>query len=353
VSTHPDQHPGQIGRALSQPTAPETLGSTSTDDAPVDPASSVAKEVAGKSPMQIAWGRLRRDKIAVVCMVVVLFFVLVAIFAPLISKAFGVTNAVVFPSQYLDFATGMPKDGPPLNGFDPEHPFGIAPKTAKDNLAEWVYGCRTSLMIAGVGTLFAATFGIVMGLVAGFMGGIVDRVLSFFIDAFLTVPFLLAALTIAPIISERFNTYDNYPTIQKFSIIGVLAMFGWMGIARLIRGEVLSLREREFVQAARVMGMPTRRILVRELLPNLAAPIIIAVSLMLPAYVALEAGLAYLGVGVNDGSSWGRTIQDATPYFESYPLYLWEPMLGIIALVLALNLLGDALRDALDPKTRR
>jgi ABC-type dipeptide/oligopeptide/nickel transport system permease subunit len=337
---------------LSQTTAPDTLGSIA-DETPVDPNSSIAKEISGKSPMQIAWGRLRRDKIALVCMAVVLFFVLVAVFAPLITKAFGVSTGVVFPSQYLDFTTGMPKDGPPLNGFDPDHPFGIAPKTADDNLAQWVYGCRTSLVIAGAGTLIASTIGIVMGLLSGFMGGMVDRVLSFFIDAFLTVPFLLAALTIAPIISERFNTYDNYATIQKFSIIGVLAMFGWMGLARLIRGEVLSLREREFVQAARVMGMPTRRILVRELLPNLAAPIIIAISLMLPAFVALEAGLAFLGVGVTSGSSWGRTIEQATVYFESYPLFLWEPMLGIIALVLSLNLLGDALRDALDPKTRR
>jgi peptide/nickel transport system permease protein len=99
--------------------------------------------------------------------------------------------------------------------------------------------------------------------------------------------------------------------------------------------------------------MPTSRILIKELLPNLAAPIIVSVSLMLPAFVAFEAGLAYLGVGVTSGASWGRTILQAQVYFESYPLYLWEPLLGIVALVLSLNLLGDAIRDALDPKTRR
>jgi ABC-type dipeptide/oligopeptide/nickel transport system permease subunit len=337
---------------MTQSTAPETLGTLGdATDGPSGATSS--EEIAGRSPMQIAMGRLLRDKIAVVCGIVVLFFVLVAVFAPLLVRLFGVSTDTVFPSQYLDFATGLPKEGPPLNGFDPDHPFGIAPKTAKDNLAEWIYGCRTSLMIAAAGTLIASTIGVVVGLVAGFAGGIVDKVLSFFIDTFLTVPFLLAALTMAPIINERFNTSDNYADIQKFSLIAVLALFGWMGIARLIRGEVLSLREREFVQAARVMGMPTGRILRKELLPNLAAPIIVSVSLMLPAFVALEAGLAFLGVGVTDGASWGRTIQDATVYFESYPLYLWEPMIGIIALVLALNLLGDALRDALDPKTRR
>jgi peptide/nickel transport system permease protein len=180
-------------------------------------------------------------------------------------------------------------------------------------------------------------------------------VLSFFIDAFLTIPYLLAALTLAPILNERFSLSDNYPTIQKASLITVLAVLGWMGTARLIRGEVMALREREFVQAARVMGMPTSRILFKELLPNLAAPIIISVSLMLPAFVAAEAGLAYLGIGVTDGISWGQTILKGTnlTFFREYPQYLWQPLLGVVALVLALNLLGDALRDALDPKTRR
>jgi ABC-type dipeptide/oligopeptide/nickel transport system permease subunit len=332
---------------------PESLG-TLQEEPELDPNSTQAKSISGKSPMQIALGRLRRDKIAVVCFAVVVFFFLVAIFADVICNIFGVSTDTVSPSQYLDvLGGGMPLEGPPNNGFDPEHPFGIAPKTADDNLAYWVYGCRTSLTIAAVATVIASTIGVVIGLVAGFMGGVVDKLLSFVIDAFLTVPFLLAALTIAPILNDRFALSENYDSIQKFSLIAILAGFGWMSVARLVRGEVLSLREREFIQAARVLGMPTRRILVKELLPNLAAPIIVAVSLMLPAFVALEAGLAFLGIGVTSGASWGRTIEQATVYFETYPLYLWEPLLGIVALVLALNLLGDAIRDALDPKTRR
>ena len=332
---------------------PESLG-TLQEEPELDPNSTQAKSISGKSPMQIALGRLRRDKIAVVCFAVVVFFFLVAIFADVICNIFGVSTDTVSPSQYLDvLGGGMPLEGPPNNGFDPEHPFGIAPKTADDNLAYWVYGCRTSLTIAAVATVIASTIGVVIGLVAGFMGGVVDKLLSFVIDAFLTVPFLLAALTIAPILNDRFALSENYDSIQKFSLIAILAGFGWMSVAHLVRGEVLSLREREFIQAARVLGMPTRRILVKELLPNLAAPIIVAVSLMLPAFVALEAGLAFLGIGVTSGASWGRTIEQATVYFETYPLYLWEPLLGIVALVLALNLLGDAIRDALDPKTRR
>ena len=337
--------------------APETLGSLSGETV-VDPSSSTAKEIAGKSPMQIALRRLAKDKIAVLCALVVLFFALCAVFAGTICQMFGVSLETPLASERVDLlGGGMPKEemGWPNGSWTAEHPLGVAPRTGEDNLAYWLYGLRTSLVIATSASVMAVIVGVVVGLIAGFLGGVVDKVLSFFIDMFLTIPFLLAALTLAPILNMRFNDYDAYPTIQKFSLVAVLALFGWMGTARLIRGEVLSLREREFVQAARVMGMPTSRVLFRELLPNLAAPIIISISLMLPAFVAAEAGLAYLGIGVTDGISWGQTIlKAATPaYFQGYPQYLWAPLLGIVALVLSLNLLGDAIRDALDPKTRR
>ena len=337
---------------------PETLGSLSTEPGHQDPNSQQAKEISGKSPMRIAMGRLARDKIAVVCAVVVLFFIICAVFAGPISSAFGVSLETPLASERVDgLNNGLPKPemGPPDGPFTMDHPMGVAPRTGEDNLAYWLYGCRVSLTIATTATLFASVVGVIIGLLSGFLGGVVDKVLSFFIDAFLTIPYLLAALTLAPIINERFSLSDNYSTIQKVSLITVLATLGWMGTARLIRGEVLALREREFVQAARVMGMPTSRILFKELLPNLAAPIIISVSLMLPAFVAAEAGLAYLGIGVTDGISWGQTILRATnlTFFREYPQYLWQPLVGVVALVLALNLLGDALRDALDPKTRR
>ena len=289
---------------------------------------------------------------------VVLFFIICAVFAGPISSLFGVSLETPLASERVDgLNNGLPKPemGPPNGPFTWDHPMGVAPRTGEDNLAYWLYGCRVSLIIATTATVFASILGTIVGLLAGFLGGTVDKVLSFFIDAFLTIPYLLAALTLAPIINERFSLSDNYGTIQKTSLIIVLATLGWMGTARLIRGEVLALREREFVQAARVMGMPTSRILFKELLPNLAAPIIISVSLMLPAFVAAEAGLAYLGIGVTDGVSWGQTILKGTnlTFFREYPQYLWQPLLGVVALVLALNLLGDALRDALDPKTRR
>ena len=340
----------------AQTAGPETLGHLSDEPPPIDPDDKKAKSITGKSPMQIALGRLLRDKIAVVCALVVLFFILVAILAGVICSIFGVSTETRLASCCLDMLGGalpLEEYGPPHGGFTMDAPFGIAPRSADDNLAYWVYGCRTSLSIASMATLAASLTGIVLGLMAGFLGGLVDKVISFFTDLFLTIPFLLAALTLAPIINERFAASDNYGRIQFWNLVIVLAVFGWMGICRLIRGEVLSLREREFVMAARVIGMPTRRILVRELLPNLVAPIVVSTSLMLPAFVAAEAGLAFLGIGVTTIPSWGQTILKATDFFETYPLYLWEPLIGIVGLVLALNLLGDAIRDALVPKTRR
>ena len=322
-------------------------------DAAQLPDPEVEKEIAGRSPIQIAVGRLRSDKIAMLCLAVFIFVVFVAIFAPLIARLFGVEVRAGNPSTDTDIFN-FPVIGPPDHPFTWEAPLGLAPNTGNDNLAEWLYGARTSLGIATISTFLATIIGITVGLVAGFSRGWLDRFVSFVIDVFLSLPFLLMALALAPIIILRFNEQPKVlDWAQVISLICVLTLFGWMTLARLIRGEVLSLREREFVQAARVIGMPTSRILVKELLPNLVAPIVISISLMLPAFVAAEAGLAFLGIGVTGSASWGQTIANAVPYWSNYPLYLWEPLIGVVALVLALNLLGDAVRDAFDPKTRR
>ncbi len=192
------------------------------------------------------------------------------------------------------------------------------------------------------------------GLVAGYAEGAVDPIMSFFIDFLLSFPFILGALALAPIITTRFGKNSSTLGRAEFlALVGVLVLFGWMGLARLIRGQVFSLREREFVLAARVIGVPTRQILFKELLPNLVAPIVVAVSLSLPAFVAAEAGLSFLGIGLSESTSLGKTINSASGYYENYPLYLWVPVVTIMVLVIALNLLGDSVRDAFDPKTRR
>jgi len=306
----------------------------------------------GKSPSRIAFDRLRKDKVAVTCAVIVLFFVLIAVFAPLLAKLEG--------QDYNLFHTDLVDEyGFPLTGPTSTHWFGVEPKTGRDNFARWVFGARPSLIIAFLATVFGTVVGVVMGLLAGFLGGWVDRVISWLIDFVLSLPYLLFAIALVPIVeSMRGGSFNLSPQdqaeIRFFVLIFVLSFFGWAGLARIIRGEVLSLREREFVLAAKAIGVPTRRVLFKELLPNLVAPIVISASLSLPAYVTAEAGLSFLGVGlVEPIPSWGQTIAVATNWFKADPLYLWLPVVGITALVLALALLGDAVRDAFDPKTRR
>jgi ABC-type dipeptide/oligopeptide/nickel transport system permease subunit len=312
----------------------------------------VKQEIAGRSPTQIAIARLKHDKIAMICLVVVIAFFLIAVFAPLLSDLFGVELKAGTADDTDQF--NFPIIGPPDHGFTWEAPLGLAPNSGDDNLAEWFYGARTSLLVATVSTVAATLLGVTIGLIAGFSRGWLDRSINFFIDVFLSLPFLIVALAIAPILVSRFgNQPDALEFWQFASLLIVLSLFGWMLLARLVRGEVLSLREREFVQAARVIGVPTRRILFKELLPNLIAPIIVSISLGLPAFVAAEAGLAYLGIGATGKASWGQTIDRAVPYFNTYPLYLYAPVVGVFLLVMALNLLGDAVRDAFDPKTRR
>jgi ABC-type dipeptide/oligopeptide/nickel transport system permease subunit len=318
-----------------------------TGDLPVK-----SEDVAGRSPTQIALDRLRQDKIAVVCAVVVVLFFLIALFAPLLTKAFGVELGAGTPDDTDIYS--FPLIGPPDHGFTWEAPLGLEPGTGNDLLAEWFYGARTSIGVAAFAALVSTFLGVVIGLMAGYSTGWLDRAITFLIDVFLSLPFLLVALALAPIIVLRFRDQpDQLAMWQLFSLLFVLSVFGWMTLARLIRGEVLSLREREFIQAARVIGVPTRRILFKELLPNLIAPIVVAISLGLPAYVTAEAALAYLGVGVSGMPSWGQTIVRAQSYYETYPLFLYAPVVGILILVIALNLLGDAVRDAFDPKTRR
>lgn len=310
--------------------------------------------IEGRSPAQIALERLRHDKVAVGSAAIVLLFVLIAVFAPLIADLFGVGYRTESGSETLDINTNYGKVGPPVYGFTWEHPLGIEPKTGYDLLGEWLYGARTSILVATLATLFSTVIGVLVGLVAGFATGWLDKVINFVIDTFLSFPFVLGALALIPIINSRWADDPDMLKVSSFvTVVFVLAVFGWMLLARLVRGEILSLREREFVQAARVIGVPTRAILFREILPNLTAPIIVAVSLGLPAYVSAEAGLAYLGIGMEGYASWGQTVNAAIGYFEDYPLYLWAPVLGILLLVVSLNLLGDALRDAFDPKTRR
>lgn len=316
------------------------------------------QELAGRSPTRIALGRLAKDKVAVTCTVILVILVLLAVFASVISDLMNIfpdqkDPLAPTPSEMLE-PGGLPSFGPPRFPFTWEHPLGIEPRTGRDLTSLLLYGLRTSLIVATLATVISTVVGVSLGLIAGYSKGLVDSALSFFIDFFLSFPFILGALALAPIIATRFGAdQDSLRRAELLSLVGVLVIFGWMGLARLIRGQVLSLREREFVQAAQVIGVPTWQILFKELLPNLVAPIVVAISLALPGYVAAEAGLSFLGIGLTESPSLGKTVNSASEFFEVYPLYLWTPVITIMVLVIALNLVGDSIRDAFDPKTRR
>jgi peptide/nickel transport system permease protein len=276
----------------------------------------------------------------------------VAVLAPLLCALEG--------QNYSDFHTELVDEfGFPTIAPNGDHWFGVEPKTGRDLFSQWTYGARPSLVIAFVAAITSSVVGVVLGLTAGFLGGWVDRVISWVIDFVLSLPYLLVAIAAVPIVVgvaggvNALSPQDN-ADIRFFVLIGVLVFFGWASLARLIRGEVISLREREFVAAAKVIGVPTRRVLFKELLPNLVAPIVISLSLALPAYIVAEAGLTFLGVGLIEPTpSWGQMIAKATTYYQADPLYLWLPVVGVSALTLALSWLGDSVRDAFDPKTRR
>lgn len=309
----------------------------------------------GKSPTQIALERLRKDKIAIVCLVVITLFVLMAIFQTQITNIVGVNDQpdvlLIDPTTTLPTITSTP-----------DHPLGVEPQTGRDLFYRWVHGARPSLLVG----IFAATMtlliGITMGLLAGFLGGWVDRVISWWVDFLLSLPFLIMAFAIVPIAMARFGSPDASGFIEDdkraligmASLISILVIFGWPSLCRLIRGEVLSLREREFVQASRALGAPSRRVLFKEMLPNLLGPIIVNYTVMIPAFISIEAGLSFLGIGLQPPTiSWGQTIASAQSSFETYPIYMWVPTLSIALLVLALSLFGDAVSDAFNPQTRR
>jgi ABC-type dipeptide/oligopeptide/nickel transport system permease subunit len=325
--------------------ADPTLLQTGAQDPTVTPA---GPALQSKSPTQIALGRLRRDKIAMICAVVVLFFALVAIFADVIT---AVTHTDPFTlNQDLIDEYGFPTVNPSA-----AHPFGIEPRLGRDLLARWVHGARPSLLVAVCASVIATAVGTALGMLAGFLGGRVDRGISWLINLLLSMPLLLVVIAFAPVVQSWFpGDGASVSKVRLWTLVGIFAFFGWTGLGRLIRAEVLSLREREFIQAARAIGVPTHQILFRELLPNLTGQIIVFLSLAIPAFIANEAGLSFLGVGLTEPTpSWGRTINGALAYYETYPIFFWQPALAILVLVLALNLLGDSIRDAFDPKTRR
>jgi ABC-type dipeptide/oligopeptide/nickel transport system permease subunit len=321
---------------------PELIG---RDDELVEEISAPDAEViVGRSPWQLFWVRFREDKVALASLGVIGLIVLIAIFAPLIVKAIAHPPSAEYP-QALDPRFGTPS-GPSTTFF-----FGVD-KVGEDVFSRVLYGARVSLEVALISTAIAVAVGVVMGMIAGFYRGVTDTLISRFIDVMLAFPVLLLAMGIASACS--FGNGCLHGLIQPGvpTVVAVIAIINWTYIARIIRGQVMSLREKEFVEAARASGAGDIAILFREILPNLVAPIIVYTTLVIPQNILLEAALSYLGVGIGiQQASWGQMLADATPIFNTAWWYFVFPGAALLITVLAFNLLGDGIRDALDPRT--
>lgn len=310
------------------------------------------RRIVGRSPGEIAWSRLKADRTAMFCAAVVGITILVGVFAPVISWIYGISPSDTFTDKLTGDA--VPKGY--LGGVSGEHWLGLEPRLGRDILIQVVYGIRTSLTISFLAAIFAISFGVVMGVLAGYLGGWVDAVIGWVIDLLLALPFIVFALAAMPALQAAFYTPREAPSpfFKMVTLVIVFTVFGWVGIARLVRGQVLSLREKEYVEAARAAGAGTPYILFKQLLPNLWAPILVTFSLAVPGLITAEGALGFLTIGITEPTpDLGRMISQSSSWLSSDPMYFFVPAITLFVIVLTFNLFGDAVRDALDPKTRR
>ncbi|NJD30202.1 MAG: ABC transporter permease [Chloroflexi bacterium] len=306
--------------------------------------------MVGRSLRQIVWARLRRDKLAMFCLVVLVIYYMIGIFGPVIGPSLGLDPYAFDRAAISDRGGGPIGD---FGGISAKHPLGVEWGTGRDILSQLLWGLRISLVVATSATLLTVTVGVIVGIIAGYARGWADMVIGRIMDLVLAFPFLLIILALSNVMTDRITDLGvppGNPSRIAYLII-VISSFGWPYLARIVRGQVISLREREFVAAAIAMGSSRRRILFTEILPNLWAPLLVYTTLLLPAYVGTEAALSFLGVGViPPDTTFGAMLANSVSYFRVVPTYLFIPGTILAILVVSFNLLGDALRDALDPR---
>ena len=304
--------------------------------------------IEGRSLGRIAWLRLKRDKVAIGGGIYLLFLIVVAIVGP-----FLVQNPNIYHPNLINPTLSRPNGT--LGGVSLAHPLGVEPVTGRDMLARVVNGARVSLLIAFLATALAVGIGTVMGVVAGYSGGWIDTIIARLMDIFLAFPLLVFAIALVGVMpSSAFGLSGNGLRISL--LIFIIGFFARPYMGRIIRGQTLSLREREFVDAARSLGARGPYILFRELLPNLWGPILVYATLLIPTNILFEAALSYLGVGIIPPQpTWGGMLSDAVTngFYQIDPMYMIIPGFAIFLTVLAFNLFGDGLRDALDPRSSR
>lgn len=295
----------------------------------------IAKPIEGRSPLSLAWERLRKDRLAIVSFVVIVLIALLAIFAPVVA---AITGHGVF-TQYRQ--TGLSPDGLPVA---PSGDFLLGTDDlGRDILVRIAYGARISLFTGVVATSLAIAVGVVVGLTAGYFGRIVDTLISRVIDVVLAFPFLIFALAVASLVGPSLT----------LSIL-IISFFSWASVARIVRGQVLSVREKEYVEAARSLGAGDMRIMFRDVLPNVIAPVIVYSTLLIPTVIVFEATLSFLGLGVPAPTAdWGGMLNESINYYQQSWWFAVFPGLALLITTLAFNLLGDGVRDAFDPRSDR
>ena len=301
------------------------------------------REVAARSPMQLFWRRFRKDKVALVALGFIAVLILCAIFATPITKIVGAPPPNVQETSSLD-DFGLP------TGPSSDHWFGVDP-IGRDVFSRVLHGAQVSLLVAFIGTGLSVFFGVVLGIISGFYRGWTDTLIARTLDVMLAFPVLLFGLGVATACSGENGCLGGLIQPGLSVVIAIIVLANTPYVARIIRGQVLSLREKEFVEASRSLGAGNGRIMFRDVLPNLVAPIIVYSSLFIPANILLEAALSFLGVGVQPPTpSWGDMLSDAVSNFDTAWWFMFFPGMALLLTVLAFNLVGDGLQDALNPK---
>jgi peptide/nickel transport system permease protein len=291
--------------------------------------------IAHRGTWSEVWRRFRKDKFAVAGVAIIAVLVFVALFAPVLAHLHIIHNPV---TQYDD---GLKMNGLPV-GSSWKFPLGTD-TLGRDMLSRLMYGARVSLVIGVLANGFALLLGLIFGLIAGYSRGSVETLVMRATDVMMAFPILLFAAALVAVVRP-----------SLWILILVIGIVYWTPMTRVIHGEVLSIREKEFVDAARLTGCSWFRIMYRHILPHLVAPIIVYTSLGIATTVLFEAVLSYLGLGVQPPTpSWGQMISDGQSYYLAAPALVIYPGVCILLTVLAFNLVGDGLRDAFDPQQRR
>ncbi len=311
---------------------------------PGEPEPAPARKVQMRSPWSLAFQRLRHDRASIVSAGVILSIVLFAILAPVIASLTGHGVLEQFPTIGLT-PDGLPK-GPSatfLLGTD---------DLGRDLLVRLAYGAQISLMVGVLATALTVFVGAIVGLISGYFSGLVDTVFARVMDVMLAIPFLLFAISLASVVSVtplHFGPVTIGPGISI--VVIVIGIFSWATVARIVRGQVIAIRNREFVEAARALGARSWRIILFDVLPNVMPTIIVYTTLLIPVSIVSEAALSYLGVGVQPPTAdWGQMIAEAQGYYQQAWWFLTFPSAALILTTLAFNILGDGIRDAIDPR---